>query len=193
LESKNGSYTCSKDELFNGKRSGRGVSLKNFKLSDHCVACKKGKQKKKSHPSKLLNSIDTPLERLHMDLFGPVNRASISGDWYCLVVKDDYSQYSWVLFMSLKDQTPGLVQNLITKIESLCKLKVRRIRSDNGTEFKNTVLDFFCIQKGIHREYNAPYVPQQNGVAERKNRTLIEAARTMLADSKLHASFGMKQ
>ena len=85
-----------------------------------------------------------------MDLFGPVNRASISGDWYCLEVTDDISRYSWVLFMSSKDQTPVLVQNLITKIESLYKQKVRRIRSDNGTEFKNTVLDFFCIQKGIH-------------------------------------------
>ena len=124
-----------------------------------------------------------------MDLFGPVNRASIAGDWYCLVVTDDFSRYSWVLFMSSKDQTSVLVQNLITKIESLYKHKVRRIRSDNGTEFKNTVLDFFCLQKGIHREYSAPYVPQQNGVAERKNRTLIEAARTMLADSKLPVQF----
>ena len=86
-----------------------GVSLKNFKLSDHCVACKKGKQKKKSYPSKLFNSIDAPLERLHMDLFGPVNRASISEDWYCLVVTNDYSRYSWVLVMSSKDQTPVLV------------------------------------------------------------------------------------
>ena len=100
-----------------------GVSLKNFKLSDHYVSCKKGKQMKKSHLSKLLNSIDAPLERLHMDLFGPVNRPSISGDWYCLVVTDDYSRYSWVLFMSSKDQTPVLVQNLITKIESLYKQK----------------------------------------------------------------------
>ncbi|GKE63038.1 putative ribonuclease H-like domain-containing protein [Tanacetum coccineum] len=63
--------------------------------------------------------------------------------------------------------------------------KVKIIRSDNGTEFKNNVIDEFCSEKGIKREYSVARTPQQNGVAKRKNRTLIEAARTMLADSKL--------
>ncbi|XP_076910536.1 uncharacterized protein LOC143568213 [Bidens hawaiensis] len=89
-----------------------GVSLKHFKMTDHCVACKKGKQKKKSHPLKYINSIDTPLEHLHMDLFGPVNRSSIPGDLYCLVVVNNYSRLSWVLFTSSKDQTLVFVRNL---------------------------------------------------------------------------------
>ncbi|KAI3807340.1 hypothetical protein L1987_23266 [Smallanthus sonchifolius] len=72
---------------------------------------------------------------------------------------------------------------------SIRSIGVRRIRSDNGSEFKNGNIGFFCLQKGIHHEFSAPYVPQQNGVAERKNRTLIEAARTMLADSKLPVTF----
>ncbi|GJR11675.1 putative ribonuclease H-like domain-containing protein [Tanacetum coccineum] len=67
--------------------------------------------------------------------------------------------------------------------------KEKLIRSDNGTEFKNRVMDDFCREKGIKREYSLARTPQQNGVAERSNRTLIEDARTMLADSKLHTTF----
>ena len=70
-------------------------------------------------------------------------------------------------------------------IELDYKCPVREIRSDNGTEFKNAVLNDFCVDKGITRQYSAPRTPQQNGVVERKNRTLIEAARTMLSESKL--------
>ena len=66
---------------------------------------------------------------------------------------------------------------------------MKGIRSDNGTEFKNAVLDHFCAEKGIQRQYSAARTPQQNGVAERRNRTLIEAARTMLCDSKLSVFF----
>ncbi|KAI3762618.1 hypothetical protein L1987_53055 [Smallanthus sonchifolius] len=74
-------------------------------------------------------------------------------------------------------------------LKSLCKLKVRRIRSDNDTEFKNNLMAIFCLKKGIHQEFSAPYTPQQNGVAERKNKTLIDTARTMLSDAKLPITF----
>ncbi|KAI3801965.1 hypothetical protein L1987_30085 [Smallanthus sonchifolius] len=124
-----------------------------------------------------------------MDLFGPINRKSIAGDLYCLVVMDEYSRYSWVMFLKEKSETFEYVEILITKLESLYKLKVRRIRSDNGTEFKNHLMETFCQKLGIHHEFSAPYVPQMNGVAERKNRNLIEAARTMLADSNLLVQF----
>ncbi|GJV66169.1 putative ribonuclease H-like domain-containing protein [Tanacetum coccineum] len=77
----------------------------------------------------------------------------------------------------------------ITGIENLIDLKVKVIRCDNGTEFKNKVMNQFCEMKGIKREFSVARTPQQNGVAERKNRTLIEAARTMLADSKLPTTF----
>ncbi|GKA93825.1 putative ribonuclease H-like domain-containing protein, partial [Tanacetum coccineum] len=84
-----------------------------------------------------------------------------------------------------KDETSEILKNFIKEIENLVDKKVKIIRSDNGTEFKNHVMDEFCREKGIKREYSVARTPQQNGVAERKNRTLIEAARTMLADSKL--------
>ncbi|KAJ9553033.1 hypothetical protein OSB04_017078 [Centaurea solstitialis] len=75
------------------------------------------------------------------------------------------------------------------RMENKTNLKVKVIRSDNGTEFKNADLNSFCEEKGIERQYSTPRTPEQNGVAERRNRTLIEAARTMLADSKLPITF----
>ncbi|KAK9056455.1 hypothetical protein SSX86_023816 [Deinandra increscens subsp. villosa] len=143
------------------------------------------KQKKKSHPSKRLNSIVTPLELLHMDLFGPVIVRSIEGSYYCLVITDDFSRFSWVLSLASKDETPDQIQKLLSKFPSMYKHKVCRIRTDNGSEFKNAKMAAFCDSLGIFHEFNASYTPQQNGVAERKNRTLIEAARTLLADANL--------
>ncbi|GJU93153.1 putative ribonuclease H-like domain-containing protein [Tanacetum coccineum] len=87
------------------------------------------------------------------------------------------------------DETSEILKNFIKEIENLVDKKVKIIRSDNGTEFKNKVMDDFCREKGIKREYSVARTPQQNGVAERRNRTLIEAARTMLADSKLPTTF----
>ncbi|GJR78821.1 ribonuclease H-like domain-containing protein [Tanacetum coccineum] len=94
-----------------------------------------------------------------------------------------------VFFLRTKDETSEIHKNFIKEIENLVDKKVKIIRSDNGTEFKNKVMDEFCREKGIKREYSVARTPQQNGVAERKNRTLIEAARTMLADSKLPTTF----
>ncbi|KAF5753698.1 putative RNA-directed DNA polymerase [Helianthus annuus] len=166
-----------------------GVPVRSFHLQDICVSCQKGKQTKKSHPLKKINTVSMPLERLHMDLFGPMKHKTTFGDAYCLVVTDDYSRFSWVSFMAHKSQTPGILKDLLTMLENLYSLKVKRIRSDNGTEFKNQVMDEFCTSKGILHEYSSRYTPQQNGVAERKNRTIIETARTMLVESELPIQF----
>ncbi|KAJ9556105.1 hypothetical protein OSB04_010719 [Centaurea solstitialis] len=138
----------------------RGLPPKEFTLDDNCVACLKGKQHKASHKSKTINTISAPLQLLHMDLFGPTN-----------------------------DETSGLIKPFVKRVENQVNLRVKVIRSDNGTEFKNVDLNSFCEERGIERQYSAPRTPQQNGVAERRNRTLIEAARTMLADSKLPITF----
>ncbi|GKC52815.1 reverse transcriptase domain-containing protein [Tanacetum coccineum] len=108
---------------------------------------------------------------------------------YFLVVTDDYSRFSWVFFLATKDETSGILKSFITRVENLIDQRVKVIRCDNGTEFKNKEMNQFCERKGIKREFSVARTPQQNGVAERKNRTLIEAARTMLADSKLPTTF----
>ncbi|GJV77798.1 ribonuclease H-like domain-containing protein [Tanacetum coccineum] len=107
---------------------------------------------------------------------------------------DDYSRFSWVFFLATKDETNETLKTFITGIENLTDLKVKVIRCDNGTEFKNKVMNQFCEMKGIKREFSvARDLLKQNGVAERKNRTLIEAARTMLADSKLPTTQARKK
>ncbi|GJY55158.1 putative ribonuclease H-like domain-containing protein [Tanacetum coccineum] len=108
---------------------------------------------------------------------------------YCLVVTDDFSRFSWVFFLATKDETSEILKTFITCIENLIDLRVKVIRCDNRAEFKNRVMNQFCEMKGIKREFSVARTPQQNGVEERKNRILIEAARTMLADSKLPTTF----
>ncbi|GKC02646.1 putative ribonuclease H-like domain-containing protein [Tanacetum coccineum] len=134
----------------------KGLPLKIFENDHSCVACQKGKQHKVSCKTKLVNSISKPLHMLHMDLFGPTNVKSLMKKSYCLVVTDDFSRFSWVFFLATKDETSGILKTFLTEIENQ--------------------LD----HKGINREFSVARTPQQNGIAARKNRTLIEAARTMV-------------
>ncbi|GJZ73005.1 retrovirus-related pol polyprotein from transposon TNT 1-94 [Tanacetum coccineum] len=151
----------------------RGLPLKLFENDHTCVACQKGKQHKASCKTKLVSSISHPLQMLHMDLFGPTFVRSINHKIYCLVVTDDYSRFSWVFFLATKDETSGILKTFITGIENQINHKVKIIRCDNGTEFKNNDLNQFCGMKGIKREFSVARTPQQNGVAERKNRVLV--------------------
>ncbi|KAD3066376.1 hypothetical protein E3N88_34256 [Mikania micrantha] len=154
----------------------------------HRILCH-GKQHKSSHYAKETNSITTVLHLLHMDLFGPTSVKSLGRKSYCLVVTDDFSRYTWVFFLNTKDETAEILKSFILRVENESDHHVKIIRSDQGTEFKNHVLNSFCESKGITRQFSAPRTPQQNGVAERRNRTLIEAARTMLSDAKLPITF----
>nr|GEY21221.1 hypothetical protein [Tanacetum cinerariifolium] len=138
----------------------KGLPSKCFKNDHTCVVCLKGKQHKASCKNKLVNSVSKPLYTLHMDLFGPTS-----------------------------DESSGILRNFITEIENLKELKVKIIRCDNGGEFRNKEMNDFCSRKGIKREYSNDKTPQQNGVAERRNRNLIETAKTMLADAKLPVTF----
>ncbi|GJZ86279.1 putative ribonuclease H-like domain-containing protein [Tanacetum coccineum] len=166
-----------------------GLRSKLFENDHTCVACQKGKQHKASCKTKLVSSISQPLQMLHMDLFRPTFVRSINHKIYCLVVTDDFSRFSWVFFLATKDETSGILKTFINGIENQINHKVKIIRCDNGTEFKNNDMNQFCGMKGIKREFSVVRTPQQNGVAERKNRTLIEAARTMLANSLLPTTF----
>ncbi|GJZ06706.1 putative ribonuclease H-like domain-containing protein [Tanacetum coccineum] len=139
--------------------------------------------------SKLVTSVSQPLQILHMDLFGPTFVKSIMGKAYCLVVTDDYNKFSWVFFLAKNDETSGILKNFITRIKNQLNSKVKIIRCDNRTEFKNYEMNQFCGNKGIKRELSNARTPKQNRVAKRKNMTLIEAARTMLADLLLPITF----
>nr|GFA20933.1 ribonuclease H-like domain-containing protein [Tanacetum cinerariifolium] len=131
----------------------------------------------------------------HKDLTCLVAKASADESvlWHRrLVMTDDFSRFTWTFFLKTKDETSGILRNFITEIENLKKLQVKLIRYDNEGEFRNKEMNDFCSRKGIKREFNNARTPQQNGVAERRNRTLIEAARIMLADAKLPVTFWAK-
>ncbi|KAJ9544402.1 hypothetical protein OSB04_024109 [Centaurea solstitialis] len=148
-----------------------------------------GKMKRSSHKSKTESSCQSPLEMIHMDLCGPMRIQSISGKKYILVMVDEYSRYTWLEFLRMKSEAPELIIKFIKRIQVLLQLPVRKIRSDNGTEFKNATLDAYLTSIGISHNFSGAYTPQQNGVVERRNRTLVEAARTMLAYSGLPLTF----
>nr|GEW03295.1 hypothetical protein [Tanacetum cinerariifolium] len=128
----------------------QGLPKMKFEKDHLCSACKQGKIHQKHHKSKTAFASNKPLYLLYMDLYGPMCVESINGKRYVLVVVDDYSRYTW------------------------------RVRIDNGTEFKNKTLTKFFDEVGITQQFSAARTPQQNGVVERRNRTLVEAARTML-------------
>ncbi|GKB02867.1 putative ribonuclease H-like domain-containing protein [Tanacetum coccineum] len=133
----------------------RGFPSKIFENDHTCVACQKGKQHKASCKSKLVNSVSQPLQILHMDLFGLTFVKSIMGKMYCLVVTDDYSKFSWVFFLAKKDESSGILKDFITGIENQLNHKVKIMRCDNRTEFKNYEMNQFCGIKGIKREFNS--------------------------------------
>jgi transposase InsO family protein len=102
-----------------------------------CATCQAGKQVGSNHQSKNVMSTSRPLELLHMDLFGPVAYLSIRGSKYGLVIVDDFSRFTWVFFLQDKTETQGTLKRFIRRAQNEFELKVKKIRSDNGSEFKN--------------------------------------------------------
>nr|GFD40762.1 putative ribonuclease H-like domain-containing protein [Tanacetum cinerariifolium] len=99
---------------------------------------------------------------------------------YILFILNNYSRFTWVKFLRLKDEALDFIIKFLKMIQVRLKVPVRRISTDNGTEFVNQTLHEYYEEVGISHETSVARSPQQNGVVERRNRTLIEAARTML-------------
>ncbi|GJU63527.1 retrovirus-related pol polyprotein from transposon TNT 1-94 [Tanacetum coccineum] len=162
----------------------RGLPKLKFEKDHLCSACALGKSTKKPHKPKSEDTNQEKLYLLHMDLCGPMCVASVNGKKYILVIVDDYSRFTWVKCLRSKDEAPAFIINFLKMIQVRLKETVRRIRTDNGTEFVNQTLREYYEKVGISHETSVARSPQQNGVVERRNRTLIEAARTMLIYAK---------
>ena len=167
------------DKLVKGKHI-LGVDNVTFEKDRLCSACQAGKQVKSRHPSKTIMTTTSPLVLLHIDLFGPSTYKIFGGNAYGLVIVDDFTRFTWVYFLEDKARTQECFKRFIRKAQNEFELKIKKVRSDNGSEFKNTNIDDYLDEEGINHEFSAAYTPQQNGVVERKNRTLIEMVRTML-------------
>nr|GEV02292.1 integrase, catalytic region, zinc finger, CCHC-type, peptidase aspartic, catalytic [Tanacetum cinerariifolium] len=162
------------------------VGLPKLKfVKDHlCSSCELGKAKRKFFHSKITPSLKRRLQLLHMDLCGPMRVASINGKRYVLVIVDDYSRYTWTHFLRSKDETPEVLIDFLRLVQRGLQAQVRVVRTDKGTEFLNQPLHAYFAAEGILHQTSVARTPEQNGVVERQNRTLVEAALTMLSATK---------
>nr|GEX52519.1 hypothetical protein [Tanacetum cinerariifolium] len=151
-------------------------------------SCELSKAKRRSFKSKAISSLKGRLNLLHMDLCGPIRVASINGKKYILVIVDDYSRYTWTLFLRSKDETPEVLKDFLTRIQRNLQALVITVRTDRGTKFLNKTLNAL-FKEGIEHQTSTARTPKQNGIVERQNRTLVEAARTMLSASQLPLFF----
>nr|GEX42163.1 retrovirus-related Pol polyprotein from transposon TNT 1-94 [Tanacetum cinerariifolium] len=158
----------------------QGLPKLKFEKDHLYSACAMGKSKKKSHKPKSKDTNQEKLYLLHMDLCGPIRVESINGKKYILINFDDYSRFTWVKCLRSKDEAPDFIINFLKMIQVRLKVPVRRIRTDNGTEYVNQTLREYYEQVGSSHETSVARSPQQNDVVKRRNHTLIKAARTML-------------
>ncbi|VFQ93305.1 unnamed protein product [Cuscuta campestris] len=152
-----------------------GLPKAVFRKESICDACQKRKLVKSTFKAKLPPSTTMILSLIHMDLFAPVTPISLSGKKYVLVVVDDYSRYMWTIFLNSKKETQGKLTNCMKLIQNQASQTIQKIRSDKGTEFLNEIIIHYCEENEILHQTSAARTPQQNGVAERRNRTLKEA------------------
>jgi len=149
----------------------------------------KGKQTKSFFKPINVVSKTRPLVLLHVNLFGPSRTKSLGGNYYGLVIVDDYSRFTWTLFISSKDETYHVFKNFAKVVQNEKNSNIMSIKSDHDREFQNEKFNRFYSKLGIKHNFSAPRTPQQNGVVERKNRSLEEMARMMLNETGLPKYF----
>ncbi|GJV57872.1 retrovirus-related pol polyprotein from transposon TNT 1-94 [Tanacetum coccineum] len=162
----------------------RGLPKLKFEKDHLCLACSLRKSKKSSHKPKADDTNQEKLYLLHMDLYGPIRVESINGKKYILVIVDDYLRFTWVKFFRSKDEAPEVIIKCLKQIQVRMNATVKNVRTDNGTEFVNQTLKDYYENVGILHQTSVARTPQHNGSVERWNRTLVEAAHTMLMFSK---------
>jgi transposase InsO family protein len=126
------------------------------------------------------------LDLIHSDVCGPMIVASLNGYLYYVLFIDDHSRKTWIYFLKNMDGVLAKFQEFKAQVENLTRRNIKVLRSDNGGEYTFKDFNNFCLEAWIKREYIVPYNPQQNGVTERKSRTIIEATKVMIHDQSLH-------
>ena len=155
----------------------------------HCDTCVRAKQTKQIIPKEKEENCATIGELIHMDLMGPISPEGINGEKYILSILDEGSKIGLSKPLLKKSDTASSVIAALKQLERQTGNKIKRIRCDRGKEFLNEELNSFLHLNGIQQETSAPYTPQQNGNAERYNRTIIEKVRAVILDSGLDKSF----
>ncbi|KAJ9513534.1 hypothetical protein QJQ45_006176 [Haematococcus lacustris] len=157
-----------------------------------CVGCVKGKQHKNvafANPPPNAAPVTAPLGLIHMDVCGPMHARARDGSLYVATFLDEHTKLSVCVPISSKSQVPDVVKTVIEQLETQSGFRCKAIRTDNGTEYVNSRMTEYCSSKGIVHQHSAPYSPQQNGAAERLNRTIFEKARSILHAADISLSF----
>ena len=166
----------------------RGLNCTLSDKIDFCEACVKGKQTRSSFQSRSSHST-MPLELVHSDVCGKMNSPSLGGGEYFLTFIDDCTHYTWVYVLKHKSEVFKRFQKWKALVENISGQKLKALRTDRGGEYTSTEFEEFLQSAGVRHEMTVPKTPEQNGVAERMNRTLVESVRSMLADAKLPHPF----
>jgi hypothetical protein len=138
-----------------------GLTNVHFEKDRICSACQAGEQVGVHHPHKNIMTIERSLELLHMDLFGPIAYISIGRSKYCLINVDDYSRFTWVFFLQETSQTQETLKRFLRRAQNEFGMRIKKIKSNNGTEFKNSQIEGFLEEEGIKHEFSSPYTPQK--------------------------------
>ena len=166
-----------------------GMNCSSGEVSRECEACAQGKMHRIPFPKKSEKKTSQTLELIHSDLCGPMHVDSMGGRNYVLTLTDDHTRYFKVYFIKSTSEVLSKFVEYVSMVENETGLRVRAIRTDNGGEYTSQHFNKFCVDKGIMHQFTNPYTPEQDGISERLNRTLIESARSMLYHAKMPLKF----
>ena len=166
-----------------------GLDLDQSKTIFFCEPCVMAKSQRTSFPKTSGTRATKPLALIHTDVCGKISTKSLSGAEYFVTFIDDYSRRVWVYFIRNKSEVFGRFVEWKAMVEKSTGAHVKTLRSDNGGEYLSSEFIDFLKKEGVRHELTIPYTPEQNGVAERMNRTLVESSRAMLRDAKLPKKF----
>lgn len=171
-------------------RNGMGIGVNFNEPTDNptCVTCLEGKQTRKPFNTKGTRATEI-LELVHSDLCGPMETNSFGGARYFYTFIDDLTRMVFVYFLKTKDLAEEVFKNFKAYVENQSNKRIKTLRSDNGGEYISKSFENYLKNCGIHHQTSMPYTPQQNGVAERMNRTLQERGRCMMFNAGLTKDF----
>jgi transposase InsO family protein len=167
-------------KVLNKKQMVKGLpELKE--IEGKCSDCLTGKQHRETIPKQANWRASQKLELVHSDICGPINPKSNGGNRYFITFTDDYSRQTWTYFLQDKSSAFDVFKKFKSLVEKESGCVIQCLRTDRGGEFTSTMFNDFCSEQGVKRQLTAAYTPQQNGVSERENRTLLNMVRSMLS------------
>ena len=168
------------------------VMIMMYQKIGFCESCTEGKHHRTQFPTDSGKRSKELLALVHSDICDKINAKSLSGAKYFLTFIDDCTCYVWVYVLKCKDQVLEMFLEWKALVEKSTGQKLKMLRTDNGGEYTCTKFHQYLKREGIRHQLTIPKTPEENGVAERMNRTLIEKVRAMLADAKLPQKFWTK-